>query len=231
MPMNAPQEYYELEERYSKEKDIEEKEKILKRMMVILPKHKGTDREFGSLKRRLSLLKKEASRKPLIHKTTAIRKRWPRVSLVGYSNETILKLFNLTRIDNLLYGIVKINNVQVQMISIKDPEKNKDLLLQSEIIISKEKIDRYCKFQVISDNIDVEKALEDFGVIGVYTENSRDAVAMERGETVKDLVKKLHLKIEKNTYAVIFGKSAKFQGQRVALSHRLEDGDRIFIKT
>ncbi len=231
MPMNAPQEYYELEERYSKEKDIEEKERILKRMMVILPKHKGTDREFGSLKRRLSLLKKEASRKPLIHKATAIRKRWPRVSLVGYADDNILKLFNLTRIDNMLYGIVKINNVQVQMIAVKDPEKNKDLLLQSEIIISREKIDRYCRFQIISENIDVEKALRDFGVIGVYTENSKDAVAMEKGETVKDLIKKLHLKAEKNAYAVIFGRSAKFQGQRVALSHVLEDGDRVFIKT
>ena len=229
--MNAPQEYYELEERYSKEKDLEEKEKILKRMMVILPKHKGTDREFGSLKRRLSLLKKEASRKPLIHKATAIRKRWPRVSLVGYSDETVLKLFNLTRVDNLLYGIVKINNVQVQMISIKDPEKSKDLLLQSEIIISKEKIDRYCSFQIINEKIDVEKALKDFGVIGVYTENSKDAVAMEKGETVKDLIKKLHLKTEKNAYAVIFGKSAKVQGQRVALSHALGDEDRVFIKT
>ncbi len=229
--MNAPQEYYELEERYSKEKDLEEKERILKRMMVILPKHKGTDREFGSLKRRLSLLKKEASRKPLIHKATAIRKRWPRVSLVGFSDENVLKLFNLTRIDNLLYCIVKINNVQVQMLSIKDPEKNKDLLIQSEIIISKEKIDRYCSFQIISEKIDVEKALRDFGVIGVYTENSKDAVAMQRGETVKDLVKKLHLKTEKNAYAVVFGKSAKFQGQRVALSHILEDEDRVFIKT
>lgn len=229
--MNAPQEYYELEERYSKEKDLEEKERILKRMMVILPKHKGTDREFGSLKRRLSLLKKEASRKPLVHKATAIRKRWPRVSLVGFSDENVLKLFNLTRIDNLLYGIVKINNVQVQMLSIKDPEKNKDLLIQSEIIISKEKIDRYCSFQIISEKIDVEKALRDFGVIGVYTENSKDAVAMQRGETVKDLVKKLHLKTEKNAYAVVFGKSAKFQGQRVALSHILEDEDRVFIKT
>ena len=229
--MNAPQEYYELEERYSKEKDLEEKERILKRMMVILPKHKGTDREFGSLKRRLSLLKKEASRKPLVHKATAIRKRWPRVSLVGYSDENVLKLFNLTRVDNLLYGIVKINNVQVQMLSIKDPEKNKDLLLQSEIIISKEKISRYCSFQVINEKIDVEKALKDFGVIGVYTENSKDAVAMEKGETVKDLIKKLHLKTEKNAYAVIFGKSAKFQGQRVALSHALGDEDRVFIKT
>jgi len=119
----------------------------------------------------------------------------------------------------------------VQLISIKDPEKNKDLLLQSEIIISKEKIERYCSFQLISEKIDLEKALRDFGVIGVYTENSEDAVAMERGETVEDLIKKLHLKAEKNAYAVIFGKSAKFQGQRVALSHVLEDGDRVFIKT
>lgn len=230
MPMNAPQEYYELEEKYSKEKDIEEKENILKRMMVILPKHKGTDREFGSLKRRMSLLKKEASRRPLVHKATAIRKRWPRVSLVGYNSETILKMFKLTRLDNILYGIVKANNVQIQMVAIKDPEKNKDILLQSEIIISKEKIDRYCSFQLVSEKIDLEKALKDFGVIGVYTENSKDAVAMEQGETVMDLVKKLHLKTEKNAYAVVFGKSAKFQGQRVALSHKLEDGDRVFIK-
>jgi ribosome-interacting GTPase 1 len=231
MPMNAPQEYYELEERYSKEKDLEEKEKILKRMMIILPKHKGTDREFGSLKRRLSLLKKEASRKPLVHKFAAIRKRWPRVSLVGYSDENVLKLFNLTRVNNLLYGMVKVNTVQVQMLSIKDAERNKDLLLQSEIIISKEKIDRYCSFQIVSEKIDVEKALKDFGVIGVYTENSEDAVAMEKGENVRDLIKKLHLKTEKNAYAVVFGKSAKFQGQRVALSHVLADGDRVFIKT
>ncbi len=230
MPMNAPQEYYELEERYSKEKDLEEKEKILKRMMVILPKHKGTDREFGSLKRRLSLLKKEASRKPVVHKAASIRKRWPRVSLVGYSDENVLKMFNLTRVDNILYGIIKVNNIQVQIISVRDAEKNKDLLLQSEIIISKEKIDRYCSFQIISEKIDIEKALKNFGAIGVYTENSKDAVAMEKGESVNDLVKKLHLKTEKNAYAVIFGKSAKFQGQRVALSHGLEDGDRIFIK-
>ena len=229
--MNAPQEYYELEERYSKEKDLEEKERILKRMMIILPKHKGTDREFGSLKRRLSLLKKEASRKPVVHKTAAIRKRWPRVSLVGYGAESLLKKFNLTKVENIYYGIARIGRVQVQMIALQDPEKNKDLMLQSEIIISKEKIDRYCGFQAVESNANVAMALEDFGVIGVYTENSEDAVAMKRGETVYDLIKKLHLKAGKNAYAVIFGKSVKFQGQRVALSHALDDGDRVFIKT
>ncbi len=231
MPMNAPQEYYELEERYSKEKDIEEKENILKRMLVILPKHKGTDREFASLKRRLSLLRKEASHKPLIHKTAAIRKRWPRISLVGYRNDIIMKMFKLTKVENILYGIVKTNNIQAQLIVLQDPEKNKDLLIQSDIIISKDKIGRYCDFQLVSDKINLEDALHEFGVIAVYTEKSQDAVAMRLGETVRDLVKKLHLKTEKNSYAVVFGKSAKFQGQRVALSHRLEDMDRVFIKT
>ena len=229
--MNAPQEYYELEERYSKEKDLGEKENILKRMMVILPKHKGTDREFGSLKRRLSLLRKEASRKPLVHKTAAIRKRWPRVSLVGYNPESVLKMFKLTRIENILYGMVKVNNIQVQMIALQDPDKNKDLLLQSEIILSKTNIDRYCSFQLAGESINLEKAVRDFGVIAVYTEKSRDAVAMKRGEAINDLIRKLHLKIEKNSYAVVFGRSAKFQGQRVALSHKLDDMDRVFIKT
>ncbi len=230
MPMNAPQEYYELEERYSKEKDPGEKETILKRMMIILPKHKGTDREFGSLKRRLSLLKKETSRKPVVHKTTAIRKRWPRVSLVGYSMDKILKKFNLAKIENIYYGIVRASNVQVQLIVLQDPEKNRDLLLQSDIIISKNPIEKYCNFQVVGENVDLEEALKEFGVIAVYTENSKDAVAMKRGENVGDLIKKLHLKTGKNAYAVIFGKSAKFQGQRVGLSHLLQDGDKIFIK-
>ena len=220
MPMNAPQEYYELEERYSKEKDLNEKESILKRMMVILPKHKGTDREFGSLKRRLSLLRKEASRKPVVHKTASIRKRWPRITLVGYGPESVSKLFKLTRVENVLYGMVKANNIQVQMIALQDTEKSKDLLLQSDIIISKNKIDKYCNFQVVSEKIELEKVLRDFGAIAVYTEKSTDAVAMKRGETVSDLIKKLHLKTEKKAYAVVFGKSAKFQGQRVALSHK-----------
>jgi ribosome-interacting GTPase 1 len=229
MPMNAPQEYYDLEEKYSKEKDLSEKEEILKRMLVILPKHKGTDREFASLKRRLSLLRKEASRKPLVHKTAAIRKRWPRVSLVGYNYDNLLKTFKLARVDNILYGIVKVNNIQLQMIALNDPEKNKDLLLQSEIIISKNKIKGY-ENQIITDSIDLSRIVKDFGVIAVYTENSEDAVPMKKGETVKDLIKKLHLKVEKNSYAVIFGNSAKFQGQRVALSHKLGDMDRVFIK-
>jgi ribosome-interacting GTPase 1 len=230
MPMNAPQEYYELEEKYSKEKDLDEKESILKRMMVILPKHKGTDREFGSLKRRLSLLRKEASRKPVVHKTASIRKRWPRITLVGYGPESVSKLFKLTRVENVLYGMVKANNIQVQMIALQDTEKSKDLLLQSDIIISKNKIDKYCNFQVVSEKIELEKVLRDFGAIAVYTEKSTDAVAMKRGETVSDLIKKLHLKTEKKAYAVVFGKSAKFQGQRVALSHKLDDMDRVFIK-
>ena len=230
MPINAPQEYYNLELAYSKEKDPEEKKRILGDMLRLLPKHKGTDRAFAALKRRMSLLKKSMNRSAQTHKVLSIRKRWPRVSLVGYEQSKMLARFNLTKSAGIYYGIAKINGIPVQIILIQDPEKYRDLLGQSEIIISKTRLNGVTGFQAVSDIPNVASALKAYGAIGVFTENSPDAVALQGGSTIKTLAEKLHLEIRKNTYTIVYGDSAKFQGQRVGLDHKLKDGDRVFIK-
>jgi hypothetical protein len=55
---------------------------------------------------------------------------------------------------------------------------------------------------------------------------------MRRGARVEDVCRKLHREmVEKFRYARVWGKSVKFQGQRVGLGYMLEDGDILTIYT
>ena len=230
MPINAPQEYYNLEEAYSKEKDPEEKERILKKMLVVLPKHKGSDREFASLKRRLSLLRKASRKVSQKHKSISIRKQWPRICLIGYDPKDVLSMFKLTQLGSIYYGIVKSYEVPVQLISMDKPEKNRDLIEQADAILSRYRIDLPNKKVVVSDEPNLAQAIKLCGAIGIFTEKSDDVLAMKEGDTVFTLAKRLHMEVGKNAYALVYGKNVKFQGQRVSMNYRLNDGDRVFIK-
>jgi len=57
MPTNLPPEYFKVEEQYRAAKTVEAKIAYLEEMLSIVPKHKGTDRLRGDLRRRLSKLK------------------------------------------------------------------------------------------------------------------------------------------------------------------------------
>ena len=230
MPINAPQRYYDLEEEYSKQKDLGEKERILKEMMILLPKHKGTDKEFASLKRRMSLLKKKAKRTPQVHKAETIRRRWPRFCLVGYDPAVVTKTMNLTRSGNVVHGMVKVDDIPVQMVLVQNIDKNKDLVNQSEVIASRDGVSYRNVRSVRMDFPNLSRLREAAGIIGIYTENSRDAVPLRIGETVRDLADRVHLETKKSSYAVLYGKTVKFQGQRVGMDHVLSHGDRVFIK-
>lgn len=65
MPANLPPDYFAAEKRFREAKGIEEKIAILEEMIAILPKHKGTDKLFGGLKRKMAKLKeaKDTQRK------------------------------------------------------------------------------------------------------------------------------------------------------------------------
>ncbi|MBI2545352.1 MAG: 50S ribosome-binding GTPase [Candidatus Aenigmarchaeota archaeon] len=61
MPINAGQEYFVAEKKYSDARTNEEKIKALEEMIRALPKHKGTHNVLADLKKRLSKLKKESA--------------------------------------------------------------------------------------------------------------------------------------------------------------------------
>jgi hypothetical protein len=60
MPTNLPPDYFAVEEQYRAASTPEEKARHLEEMLRIIPKHKGTDKLRGNLRRKLSKLKTAA---------------------------------------------------------------------------------------------------------------------------------------------------------------------------
>lgn len=63
MPANLTPQYHAAEEAFRRASTIEEKIEALQEMLTVIPKHKGTDRLQGDIKRRLAKLKEEGQRK------------------------------------------------------------------------------------------------------------------------------------------------------------------------
>ncbi len=59
MPANLTPQYYAAEERYKSAKDDPARMKALKEMMAMIPKHKGTEKLQGDIKRKIARLKDE----------------------------------------------------------------------------------------------------------------------------------------------------------------------------
>jgi hypothetical protein len=58
MPTNLPPDYFKIEEQFRKARSNEEKIALLKEMMSVVPKHKGTDRLRADLRKKLAALKR-----------------------------------------------------------------------------------------------------------------------------------------------------------------------------
>jgi ribosome-interacting GTPase 1 len=63
MPANLPPDYYSAERRFRSTSDVSEKIQILREMMAIMPKHKGTEHLQGDLKRKIAKLQAQADKK------------------------------------------------------------------------------------------------------------------------------------------------------------------------
>lgn len=83
-------------------------------------------------------------------------------------------------------------------------------------------------------NIDKLKAaiFERLSLIRVYTKprmdepDLKEPMMLREGSTIEDACNKLHRELARNfRYALVWGKSAKFPGQKVGLGHVLQDGD------
>ncbi len=63
MPANLTPQYYEAEKAYKQARTTEEKISALQEMLAVIPKHKGTEKLQGQLKKRLSKLREEGEKK------------------------------------------------------------------------------------------------------------------------------------------------------------------------
>jgi ribosome-interacting GTPase 1 len=68
MPANLPPDYYNAEKRYREASTIQEKIRILREMLAIMPKHKGTEHLKGDLKRKIAKLENQKNKKNVINK-------------------------------------------------------------------------------------------------------------------------------------------------------------------
>ncbi|MCX8174659.1 MAG: GTP-binding protein [Candidatus Micrarchaeota archaeon] len=73
-------------------------------------------------------------------------------------------------------------------------------------------------------------------LIRIYTKprmgeaDLKEPMMLREGATVEDVCNRLHRDLAREfRYALVWGKSAKFEGQKVGLEHRLEDGDVVCI--
>lgn len=72
MPANLPPDYYAAERRYREARDIPEKINILREMMALMPKHKGTEHLQGDLKRKIAKLQNQSQKKQVRNKYTGL---------------------------------------------------------------------------------------------------------------------------------------------------------------
>ncbi len=90
MPANLPPQYIELEKRYREAKDPEERLLLLKELLAIIPKHKGTEKLQAELKRKISKLGDQLQSRRVSGKRMAPYRVEPegaaRVALVGEPN-------------------------------------------------------------------------------------------------------------------------------------------------
>ncbi len=90
MPANLTPQYYEAEKAYKEARTVDEKIAALQEMLAVIPKHKGTEKIQGELKKRLSRLREEGEKKekgPATFNPYKIQEEGAgQVVLVGYPN-------------------------------------------------------------------------------------------------------------------------------------------------
>ncbi len=132
MPTNLPPDYFKIEEEYRAAKTAGEKIAHLEDMLSIIPKHKGTDRLRGDLRRKLAKLKEAAqTRKKTGRQESAFhidKEGAGQAVLVGHANvgkSSLVAALTNAKPEVAPYpfttwtptpGMMKVENVQVQLI-------------------------------------------------------------------------------------------------------------------
>jgi small GTP-binding protein len=134
MPANLPPQYIGAEKRYRQARSPQDKIACLEEMLAIIPKHKGTEKLQGDLKKRLSKLRGELQKKKAISRKSGPehveREGIGQVVLVGLPNVgKSMLLSQMTKANPFvadypfttrtpLPGMMEYENVQIQLIDL-----------------------------------------------------------------------------------------------------------------
>jgi len=134
MPANLPPNYYAAERRYRVATEAREKVQILREMLAIMPKHKGTDHLQGDLKKRIAKFQHLAQKKQTPHQGDTAdhipREGAGQVVLVGPPNSGKSTLIStLTHIQSPIadypcstfkpyVGMMPFEDVQIQLVDL-----------------------------------------------------------------------------------------------------------------
>ncbi|MGC8993213.1 MAG: GTPase [Candidatus Aenigmatarchaeota archaeon] len=89
MPANLPREWYLIEENFRNEKDLEKKIEILKQLIAVTPKHKGTENLLAELRKKLSKLEDALEKR---------KKSSKKIKLVEKSGDILVSIIGLTQV-------------------------------------------------------------------------------------------------------------------------------------
>ena len=134
MPANLPPDYYAAERRFREASSIAEKIEILREMLAIMPKHKGTEHLQGDLRRKIAKLQSQAQKKQVKSRFTGLdyvpREGAGQVALVGCPNSgksSIVAGLTQARVEVTDYpfstfkpvpGMMDFEDVQVQLVDL-----------------------------------------------------------------------------------------------------------------
>lgn len=181
MPANLPTEWYILNEKVKEAKTLEEKIELLKKLIGITPKHKGTENVLADLRRRLAKYQRELEKRKSMKKGSRQKYSIEKtgdvlVSLIGFPNSG--KSFLLKRLTNanveiseIPYstvepktGVFLFEGVQIQLVEIPSfflrehlsIAHNSDIVLL--IVRKKEEIEKLLE-KIKEFNLDKKKRL------------------------------------------------------------------------
>lgn len=206
MVMNAPPQYYALQEKLKMAKTDEEKQAILEEMIKVLPKHKGTENELMMLKKRLAKLR---NKKSIIGRAyLGIKKVWPRVTIVNERADEIGEKLGLKKLRDIYFGIDYIEGAKYQIVVMK--KENKGIIEQSELVLNE-----------VKSKEEIMRLLREKGIIKIRINNTD--LFVKEGESLGEILDR----DEKNFTAKLFGPNTRFQGQPIGLKYIPKDGDEI----
>lgn len=268
MPTNVTPQYGKAEEEYSKASTPAEKLKALQKMIMLIPKHKGSESLQSEIKQKISryksILMKEKAQKKKGFQISVKKEGAATVMIIGTTNSgksTLLKSITNAKpkIDTYKfttkrpqYGMMDYGGVSIQVVEIPAFVENfidtpqgalylgiirqADLLiiLGDSKLVLKELMDNDLSLNYIlykgEENIK-DMIWNRLGIIRVFTKQpskkpTKLPLALNKEDCIRDMAGYIHRDfIKKFKFARVWGKSAKHNGQRAGLNHKLKDLD------